>query len=152
MVVIFSFPFLYPLQSSEGRGGEEAQHSHAACQPAPGPFLLVYTINEPAAAGAYQALKAFGVEDNVLIVSIDGGCPGIRNVAAGVIGASAMQYPLRMAALGVEAVVAFVQTGQKPDTTPGLDFYDTGVTLVTDQPVPGLPSLSAEAGLQECWG
>ncbi len=113
---------------------------------------LVYTINEPAAAGAYQALKAFGVEDNVLIVSIDGGCPGIRNVAAGVIGASAMQYPLRMAALGVEAVVAFVQTGQKPDTTPGLDFYDTGVTLVTDQPVPGLPSLSAEDGLQECWG
>lgn len=113
---------------------------------------LVYTINEPVAAGAYQALKAFGVEEQVLIVSIDGGCPGVRQVAAGVIGATAMQYPVRMAVLGVEAVVAFVQTGQKPAPTPGLDFYDTGVTLVTDQPVPGLPSFSAAAGLKECWG
>ncbi len=115
-------------------------------------ITLVYTINEPVAAGAYQALQAFGVEKDVLIVSIDGGCPGVRNVAAGVLGATAMQYPLRMAALGVEAVVEFVQTGKKPATAPGLDFSDTGVTLVTDQSVPGIPSISAEDGLRECWG
>ena len=44
---------------------------------------LVYTINEPAAAGAYQALKAAGKEKDVTIVSVDGGCPGVDNVKAG---------------------------------------------------------------------
>ena len=37
---------------------------------------VVYTINEPTAAGAYEALKAFGVESQVLMTSVDGGCPG----------------------------------------------------------------------------
>ena len=41
---------------------------------------LVYTINEPAAAGAWEALKGAGKADgSVLIVSIDGGCPGVKN-------------------------------------------------------------------------
>ena len=39
---------------------------------------VVYTINEPAAAGAYEALKAVGREKDVLIVSVDGGCPGVQ--------------------------------------------------------------------------
>ena len=43
---------------------------------------VVYTINEPAAAGAYEALKSAGKENDVLIVSVDGGCPGVKNVAA----------------------------------------------------------------------
>ena len=42
---------------------------------------VVYTINEPAAAGAYEALKAFGREGAVTIVSVDGGCPGVQDVA-----------------------------------------------------------------------
>ncbi|PJF45294.1 MAG: sugar ABC transporter, partial [Candidatus Thermofonsia Clade 3 bacterium] len=63
---------------------------------------LVYTINEPAAFGAYETLKAAGRERDVLIVSIDGGCPGVRGVRDGIIGATSMQFPLRMAALGVE--------------------------------------------------
>ena len=42
---------------------------------------VVYTINEPAAAGAYEALKSVGRENDVLIVSVDGGCPGVQNVA-----------------------------------------------------------------------
>jgi ABC-type sugar transport system substrate-binding protein len=41
------------------------------------------------AAGAYGALKAAGKEKDLIIVSVDGGCPGVRNVAAGVIGATA---------------------------------------------------------------
>src|SRR4029450_13228447 len=65
---------------------------------------LVYTINEPAAAGAYEALKSAGKEKDVLIVSVDGGCPGVKNVAAGVIGATSMQFPLKMAEMGVAAV------------------------------------------------
>ena len=49
---------------------------------------LVYTINEPAAAGAYEALKAAGKENDVTIVSVDGGCPGVEAVEAGQIGAT----------------------------------------------------------------
>src|SRR4051794_14594774 len=52
---------------------------------------LVYTINEPAAAGAYEALKAAGKDKDVTIVSVDGGCPGVENVKKGVIGATSQQ-------------------------------------------------------------
>jgi hypothetical protein len=40
---------------------------------------LVYIINEPAAFGAYTVLNAAGKEKNALIVSVDGGCVGIRH-------------------------------------------------------------------------
>ncbi|PID48499.1 MAG: sugar ABC transporter [Proteobacteria bacterium] len=113
---------------------------------------LVYTINEPAAAGAYEALKAVGKEKDVLIVSVDGGCPGVQNVKEGVIGATSMQFPLLMASLGVEAIKKFAETGEKPQNTEGLDFFNTGVELITNQPVEGLPSLNAEEGLAKCWG
>jgi fructose transport system substrate-binding protein len=113
---------------------------------------LVYTINEPAAAGAYEALKAAGKEKDVLIVSVDGGCPGVQNVKAGVIGATAQQYPLKMAQLGVEAVAKFAKDGTKPQSTAGKDFVDTGVTLITDQPAAGVESKDAAWGLQNCWG
>jgi len=113
---------------------------------------LVYTINEPAAAGAYQALKAVGKDKNVLIVSVDGGCPGVKNVKAGVIGATSMQFPLLMASKGVEAVAEFAKTGKKPAATPALDFFNTGVELISDKPVSGLTSTTSEAGLKKCWG
>jgi fructose transport system substrate-binding protein len=112
---------------------------------------VVYTINEPSAAGAYAALKAAGKE-GVLVVSVDGGCPGVRNVAAGAIGATSQQYPLLMASLGVEAAVEYAKTGKKPQPSPGLDFFNTGVSLVTDKPVEGLPSISSKEGLAKCWG
>ncbi|MEH3022774.1 MAG: sugar ABC transporter substrate-binding protein [Pseudomonas oryzihabitans] len=113
---------------------------------------VVHTINEPAAAGAYEALKAVGREKEVLIVSIDGGCPGVRNVADGVIGATSQQYPLQMAALGIDAVKTFADTGAKPIPTQGKDFVNTGVQLVTDKPVPGVHSIDSKAGLKKCWG
>lgn len=113
---------------------------------------VVHTINEPAAAGAYEALKAVGREKDVLIVSVDGGCPGAKNVAEGVIGATSQQYPLLMAALGVEAVKKFADTGEKPKPTAGKNFVDTGVTLVTDKPVKGLDSIDTKEGLNKCWG
>ena len=113
---------------------------------------VVYTINEPAAAGAYEALKAVGLESDVLIVSVDGGCPGVQNVKEGVIGATSMQFPLKMAAMGIEAIAAYADTGAKPEETPGLEFFDTGVELVTDDPVEGLPSISSDEGLEQCWG
>jgi fructose transport system substrate-binding protein len=113
---------------------------------------VVHTINEPAAAGAYEALKAVGKESDVLIVSVDGGCPGVQNVIDGVIGATSQQYPLMMAALGVEAIKAFAETGEKPKATEGKDFFDTGVALVTDKPAAGVESIDTKAGKDKCWG
>jgi fructose transport system substrate-binding protein len=113
---------------------------------------VVYTINEPTAAGAWEALKAAGKEKDVVMVSVDGGCPGVKNVQAGVIGATSQQYPLLMASLGVQAVVEYAKSGAKPQNTPGKKFFDTGVSLVTDHPVDGVPSISTAEGLKKCWG
>ena len=113
---------------------------------------LVYTINEPAAAGAYQALKAAGRDKAVTIVSVDGGCPGVDGVKSGQIGATSQQYPLKMAQLGVEAIAKFSEDGSKPGTSEGKDFTDTGVTLITDQPQPGVESKDTAFGAENCWG
>ena len=86
---------------------------------------------------ATRALKDAGKDKGVLIVAIDGGCPGVKNVASGIFGATSQQYPLKMASMGVEAIAQFVKTGKKPAKTPGLQFTDTGATLVTDKPVVG---------------
>jgi fructose transport system substrate-binding protein len=113
---------------------------------------LVYAINEPAAAGAYEALAAVGRAGDVLLVAVDGGCPGVRNVADGTLGATAQQYPLDMASLGVEAIARFARTGAKPTASPDRDFLDTGAVLVTDRPVEGIDSIDSAAALDRCWG
>ena len=113
---------------------------------------LVYTINEPAAAGAYEALKAAGKQKDVTIVSVDGGCPGVTNVKKGIIGATSQQYPLKMAERGVEAIVDFANNGDKPKPSGGKDFINTGVTLITDDPAEGVPSKDTKFGLANCWG
>jgi len=115
-------------------------------------ITVIHTINEPAAVGAYQALKAVGLESQVLIVSVDGGCPGVKSVAEGVIGATSQQYPLQMAALGIEAIAAFAKDGTKPKPTEGKNFFDTGVNLVTDKPANGVKSIDTKEGLAKCWG
>ena len=114
---------------------------------------LVYTINEPAAAGAYEAIKAAGKEKDVTIVSVDGGCPGVENVKKGVIGATSQQYPLKMAEMGVQAIVDYTKDeSNKPEPTEGKDFTDTGVTLITDEPQDGVESEDTAFGLENCWG
>ncbi len=130
-------------------GGRRAMENLLALDPM---INLVYTINEPAAAGAYEALKAIGRENDVTIVSVDGGCPGVANVKAGVIGATSQQYPLLMASMGIEAIVAWAKDGTKPANTPGKDFFDTGVALITDHPVDGVESIDTEKGTELCWG
>jgi len=108
---------------------------------------LVYTINEPAAAGAYTALKNAGKAGKVTVVSVDGGCAGVRNVKAGVIAATSQQYPLKMASRGVQAVVNYAKTGKKVS-----GYTDTGVNLITAKPVAGVPSKGLAFGLENCWG
>ncbi len=109
---------------------------------------LVYAINEPAAAGAFTAIDKAGKAKDVTIVAVDGGCaPGITSVIAGNIAATSQQYPLKMAAMGVEAVVKFAKDGTKPT-----GYTDTGVTLISANPQPGVFSQGAVYGLKNCWG
>jgi fructose transport system substrate-binding protein len=108
---------------------------------------LVYTINEPAAAGAYNALKKAGKDKGVVIVSVDGGCEGIKNVGGGVIAATSQQYPLKMAAMGVDAGVEYAKTGKKPS-----GYTDTGVTLIAGKAVAGVDSKDVNTGTALCWG
>ena len=130
-------------------GGRKAMENLLQINP---DINVIHTINEPAAAGAYEALKAVGKEGQVLIMSVDGGCPGVKDVAGGVIGGTSQQYPLLMASLGVEAIKKFADTGEKPGVTEGKNFYDTGVALITDAPVDGVPSITTKEGLEKCWG
>ncbi len=109
---------------------------------------VVYTINEPSAAGAWTALKNAGkTKAGTTIVSVDGGCAGVRNVKAGVIDATSQQYPLLMASRGVAAVVKYAKTGVKPS-----GYTDTGVNLIAKKALAGVKSKTVTYGLANCWG
>ena len=108
---------------------------------------VVYTINEPAAAGAYNALKKAGKEKGVIIVSVDGGCAGVKDVANGVIAATSQQYPLKMAAMGVAAGVEYAKTGKKAS-----GYVDTGVTLIANKMIKGVDAKDVKTGTALCWG
>ncbi|MCG6904197.1 MAG: substrate-binding domain-containing protein, partial [Rhodobacter sp.] len=131
-------------------GGRKAMENLLALNP---DINVVYAINEPAASGGWEALKAMGASpEDVIIVGVDGGCPGVKDVEAGIIDATSQQYPLKMAALGIEAIKNYAENGSKPENTPGKNFVDTGVALITDQPVDGVESISVAEGLELCWG
>ncbi len=142
----------YQIVCNEPAGGAQDKGKTAmeTCLSKSNDINLVYTLNEPEAAGASEALSAAGVK--ATIVSVDGGCEGVSNVKNGTIGATSQQYPLKMAQLGVEAIAKIARGGEKPAVTPGLDFFDTGVALVTDNPVDGLESIDTTKGLDLCWG
>jgi fructose transport system substrate-binding protein len=112
---------------------------------------VVYTINEPTAIGACAAAKAAGVKLDAM-VSVDGGGAGIGAVKSGCINATSQQYPLLMADLGVQAIYDIVKNGTKPAVSDGLDFFNTGVKLITDDPQDGVASETTEYGLANAWG
>ena len=68
------------------------------------------------------------------------------------IGATSQQYPLMMAAYGVEAIKKWADSGEKPKPTEGKSFFDTGVNLVTDKPANGVKSIDTKEGTAKCWG
>jgi fructose transport system substrate-binding protein len=108
---------------------------------------VVYTINEPAAEGAYAAIKSRGKAKDIVLTSIDGGRLGVQYVQQGKIAATVMQFPKIMATKGVDYVVDFAKTGKKPT-----GFINTGAMLITDKPLSGLSSKDTKWGLQNCWG
>jgi fructose transport system substrate-binding protein len=110
-------------------------------------LTAVYTLNEPAARGAYVALQAKGIAGQVVIGSIDGSCQGVTDVKDGKVVATVMQFPKKMAAEGVKAAVEFAKSGKKPT-----GFVNTTVSVITDKPVAGIQSQDTAWGLQNCWG
>jgi fructose transport system substrate-binding protein len=135
-----------PTQGAE-TGGQTAMENCLSKNP---DINVVYTINEPAANGAYKALQSAG--KTATIVSVDGGCAGVKLVKDGVIGATSQQYPLKMASLGVQAIYDLVSSGKKPAVSSGLDFFNTGVALVTDKPATGVDSITTDEATKICWG
>jgi fructose transport system substrate-binding protein len=134
-----------------GNGGGNTADSQTAmenCLQKSPNIDVVYTINEPSAAGAWTALKNAGkTQSGETIVSVDGGCAGVRNIRAGVIDATSQQYPLLMASMGVAAVVTYAKTGKKVS-----GYTDTGVNLIAKKAAPGVSSKSVAYGLANCWG
>ena len=124
--------------------GQTAMENCLAANP---DINLVYTINEPAAFGAYRAIEDAGRENDVTIVSVDGGCAGVSGVLDGRIDATSQQYPLLMASLGVENI-ARAAAGE--EFVQG--YTDTGVTLITNEAQEGIESIDSAAGLELCWG
>jgi fructose transport system substrate-binding protein len=110
---------------------------------------VIYSINEPSGFGGATALKAAGKNPkDFILVSVDGGCEAIeKGIKTGVIDATSQQYPLKMAALGVEKGAAAARGGPKPS-----GYVDTGVELITADPVKGVPSKDAAFGTENCWG
>lgn len=113
---------------------------------------VMYAINEPSASGAYEALRAAGLDEDVLLVTVDGSCSGVNLIQDGVIDANSQQYPYQMSALGVEAIHTLITTGEAPETSAGLDFFNTGVELITDTPMEGVASITSEEAAEICWG
>ena len=129
-------------------GGRTAMEN---CLSANSNINVVYAINEPAAEGAYAALKAAGKTD-VPIYAIDGSCAGLKLVDSGEFAADAVQYPGKMAGLGVDSIAKLARGGSKPTVSDGLDFYNTGTALVASKALSGVTSETPAQGATGCWG
>jgi fructose transport system substrate-binding protein len=130
-------------------GGKTAMEN---CLSANSGINVVYTINEPAADGAHQALQAAG-KNNVTIVTIDGSCNYVNGLLkSGAIAADSAQYPGQMASVGVAAIAKLAKGGAKPQLPAGKDFIDTGTKLITAQPIGGITSETPAQAATACWG
>src|SRR6266545_948798 len=130
-------------------GGRTAMENCLSANPN---INVVYTINEPAARGAYAALKAAGKQSDVLMLTIDGSCQGLTDVTSGTFTADSAQYPGKMASLGVSSIAKLARGGAKPSVTSGKDFFDTGTALVAKDAASGVTSQTADQAKSACWG
>nr|WP_281497095.1 substrate-binding domain-containing protein [Ornithinimicrobium sp. F0845] len=126
--------------------GETAMRDLLAQDPG---INVVYAVNEPAALGAVAALEEVGRDqDDVLLVTVDGGCEAIKDaVRPGAIDATAQQFPENMAREGVTALAEHARGGAAPS-----GFLNTGVVLITGNPAPGIESRDVAFGVRNCWG
>lgn len=130
-------------------GGRTAMENCLSANPN---INVVYAINEPAAEGAYQAIKAAGKVSQIKLFAIDGSCSGLKLVQSGEFAADAVQYPGKMAALGVDSIAKLARGGSKPSVTAGKSFFDTGTALVAMKSYTGVTIQSPSQGAAACWG
>jgi fructose transport system substrate-binding protein len=130
-------------------GGRTAMENCLSANPN---INMVYAINEPAAEGAYAAIKAAGKTSQIKVFAIDGSCAGLKLVTSGEFAADAVQYPGKMAVLGMEAIAKLARGGSKPSDSNGLSFYDTGTALVAATAVSGVTVETPGQGASACWG
>jgi fructose transport system substrate-binding protein len=101
---------------------------------------VIYAINEPRRS-APDAVKASGRTD-IMIVTIDGGCAAVVDQVGQRHHGHFTAVPHEDGLARHGAIAKIARGGEKPSTTPGLDFFDTGVELVTDKPIDGVESIS----------
>jgi fructose transport system substrate-binding protein len=130
-------------------GGKTAMEN---CLSANSNINVVYTINEPAADGAYQALQAAGKAKDVTVLTIDGSCKYVKNYIGSKFAADSAQYPGKMASLGVESIAKLANGGAKPTTSNGLSFFNTGTNLVAKDALSGVTSQTPDVAAKDCWG
>jgi len=130
-------------------GGRTAMENCLSADPN---INVVYAINEPAAEGAYNALKAAGKTGQAMIYTIDGSCSGLKLVTSGEFASDAVQYPGKMASLGVDSIAKLARGGAKPTVTNGKTFFDTGTALVATKSVQGVTIQSPSDAAAACWG
>jgi fructose transport system substrate-binding protein len=130
-------------------GGRKAMENCLSANP---DINVVYAINEPAAEGAYNALKAANKQGGVQTYAIDGSCAGLKFLGTGEFTADSVQYPGKMASLGVDSIAKLARGGAKPQTSAGLSFFNTGTALATDKPISGVTSQTSAEAAKNCWG
>jgi fructose transport system substrate-binding protein len=104
-------------------------------------------VNEPAAFGANTALQAAGTAENVIVVSVDGGCEGVRGVQDGQNLRDFTTIPSQDGLDGHRR-----HCGLCCDWQQGFRLHRHGVTLIADKAVEGVASENTEYGLANCWG
>jgi len=87
----------------------------------------IYAACGPPAAGAAQAIKNANLNRHVILVGFDFCCGEAEAMEAGVEDASVAQFPSKMAALGVEALVKAIR-GETVES-----LIDSGAALVTKE-------------------
>jgi fructose transport system substrate-binding protein len=130
-------------------GGRTAMENCLSANPN---INVVYAINEPAGEGGYNALKAANKASQAMIFAIDGSCAGLKFVTSGEFASDAVQYPGKMASLGVDGIAALARGGAKPTVTNGKTFFDTGTGLVATKAYPGITIQSPSDAAAACWG
>ncbi len=73
-------------------------------------------------------------------------------MGSGEFASDAVQYPGKMAVLGMEAIANLARGGTKPTDTNGLSFFNTGTALVAANAVSGVTSETPAQGASGCWG
>jgi fructose transport system substrate-binding protein len=56
-----------------------------------------------------------------------------------------------MVRLGVTAAIDHIRNHVEPVNSKGVDFVNTGVTLVADNPVGDIKSIDSKKGAELCW-